>query len=41
MTDQQMIDLLHDTARQYEQNYPKRAAEIRAIADRLKELAGI
>lgn len=41
MTDQQMIDLLKDTARQYEKNYPKRAAEILAIADRLKELAGV
>lgn len=41
MTDQQMIDLLNDTARQYEKNYPKRADSIRAIAARLKELAGI
>lgn len=40
MTDEQMIDLLEDTARQYAQHYPDRAAKIRAIADRLKELAG-
>jgi hypothetical protein len=41
MTDAQMVAMLLDTARQYEANYPKRAAEIRSIADRLKELAGI
>lgn len=40
MTDEQMIDLLEDTARQYEQHYPKRAESIRAIANRLKELTG-
>ena len=41
MTDEKMVDLLEDTARQYDKNYPKRAAEIRAVAARLKELAGV
>lgn len=41
MTDQQLVDRILDTARQYEKNYPKVAAELRAAADRLKELAGI
>lgn len=38
MTRQQMIAMLEDTARQYEQNYPKRAAELRQIKDKLAEL---
>jgi hypothetical protein len=40
MSDAEMIALLEDTARQYEQHYPKRAEKIRAIANRLKELSG-
>lgn len=41
MTDQQLVDRILDTARQYDKHYPKIAAELRQAADRLKELAGI
>ena len=41
MTDQQLVDRIRDTARQFEKNYPKIASELNAAADRLKELAGI
>lgn len=41
MTDQQMVDRILDSARQYEKNYPKVAAELRIAAERLRELAGL